>query len=321
MAHFSALKSVNQLVIIMFVFKHFSRSNLQHLISTAKLPHKRAYSSRGVFVLFLFLFCFRSKTIERVVAIRFNEHADAYRLMPLRQSAYRAFHSTETAVTDVHNRLIRCVDRGGNVSVLVLLDLSSAFDTVDHAILLEVLEKRFGIAGGVLSWYCSYLTERTQTYKVRSQISGTFVVYYSVPQGSVLGALKFIVYTEDLPAVVGQYEIEHHLYADDTQLSDDTPVTCVTTSIRNMENCVGAVHAWCLSKRLRLNPKKTEVIWFGTRATLDAKQLQISVSMSVQPRSYQSKLSVTSGSCSTASSLSINISAKSLVCSFITFGA
>ena len=112
---------------------------------------------------------------------------------------------------------------------------------IDHAILLEVLEKRFGVAGGALSWYCSYLSERTQTYKVGSQLSGTFVVYCRVPQGSVLGALKFIVYTEDLPPVVGQYEIEHHLYADDTQLSDDTPVTSVTTSIRNMESCVRAV--------------------------------------------------------------------------------
>ena len=109
--------------------------------------------------------------------------------MPLRQSAYRAFHSTETAVTDVHNRLVRCVDRSGNVSVLVLVDLSSAFDIVDHAILLEVLEKRFGVAGGALSWYCSYLSERTQTYKVGSQLSGTFLVYCSVPQDSVLGAL------------------------------------------------------------------------------------------------------------------------------------
>ena len=109
---------------------------------------------------------FLSKTIERVVAIRINEHADAYRLMPLRQSAYRGFHSTETAVTDVHNRLIRCVDRGGNVSVLVLLDLSSAFDTVDHVILLEILEKRFGVASDALSWYYSYLSEHTQTYKI-----------------------------------------------------------------------------------------------------------------------------------------------------------
>ena len=80
---------------------------------------------------------FLSKTIERVVAVRFNKHVHS------RQSAYREHHSTETAVIDVHNRIVRNMDRGGHASVLVLLDLfSSAIDTVDHAILLEVLEER-----------------------------------------------------------------------------------------------------------------------------------------------------------------------------------
>ena len=77
---------------------------------------------------------FLSKTIERVVAVRINEHVEAYNLLPSRQSAYRAHHSTETAVIDVHNRIVRNMDRGRHASVLVLLDLSSAFDTVDHAI-------------------------------------------------------------------------------------------------------------------------------------------------------------------------------------------
>ena len=86
----------------------------------------------------------------------------------LRQSAYRAHHSTEMAVTDVHNRLVRNVDRGDHVSALVLLDLSSAFDTVDHVILLDVLEKRFCITGITLKWYRSYLSDRTQTFRVGS---------------------------------------------------------------------------------------------------------------------------------------------------------
>ena len=82
---------------------------------------------------------FLSKTIERVVAARFNEHVESHNLLPSRQSAYRAHHSTETAVIDVHNRIVLNVDRGGHVSVLVRLNLSSAFDPVDHSILLEVL--------------------------------------------------------------------------------------------------------------------------------------------------------------------------------------
>ena len=96
---------------------------------------------------------FLSKIIERVVAARFNEHVESHNLLPSRQLVYRAHHSTETAVIDVHNRIVRNVDRGGHVSVLVLLDMSSAFDTVDHSILLEVLAKRFGVAGISLDWF------------------------------------------------------------------------------------------------------------------------------------------------------------------------
>ena len=79
------------------------------------------------------------------MATRFNDHADTHDLLPLYQTVYRAHHSTETAVSDIHNRLVQNVDCGGHVSALVLSDLSSTFDTVDHAILLDVLENRFGI--------------------------------------------------------------------------------------------------------------------------------------------------------------------------------
>ena len=119
---------------------------------------------------------FLSKIIERVVAVRFNGHVEAYTLLPSRQSAYRAHHSTETAVIDVHNRIVRNMNRDGHASYL-----SSAFDTVDHTILLEVLEKRFGVTGIALKWYCSYVDGRTQTFQVGSKRSATFVVHCSVP--------------------------------------------------------------------------------------------------------------------------------------------
>ena len=135
------------------------------------------------------------------------------------------------------------MDRGGHASVLILLDLSSAFDTVDHVILLKVLEKRFGVTGIALKWYCSYVDGRMQPFQVGSQLSATFVVHCSVPQGSLLGALKSVAYTGDLPAIIQHFVIDHHLYADDTQLSDEPPIRSIAASISKMEHCVDAVHA------------------------------------------------------------------------------
>ena len=91
------------------------------------------------------------------MAVCFNEHVEAYKYVPSRQSTYCAHHSTATTVIDVHNRIVRNMDRGGHASVLVLLDLSSTFDTVDHAILILVLQKRFSVTGAALKWYCSYV--------------------------------------------------------------------------------------------------------------------------------------------------------------------
>ena len=102
-------------------------------------------------------------------------------MLPLCQSTYHAHHFAETAVTDVDKRLVQNVDRGGHVSALVLLDLSSAFDTVDNAILLDVLEKRFGIGGMALKRYRLYLSDRMQTFQVGSQNWRTFIVCHKAP--------------------------------------------------------------------------------------------------------------------------------------------
>ena len=88
---------------------------------------------------------FLSKVIERIAAARLSVHIESQQLLPSRQSAYRAHHSTETAITSVHDKTVRTID-AGDMCAVVLLDLSAAFDTVDHSTLLSVLSRRFGVA-------------------------------------------------------------------------------------------------------------------------------------------------------------------------------
>ena len=90
--------------------------------------------------------------------------------------------------------------------------------------------------------------------------------------GSVRGPLKLIAYTKDLPSVVEEHNVDPYLYADGGQLNDHLLPSDITAAIPKMENCVDAVHKWCTSKRLQLNPSKIEVIWFGINVNL--KKLQ-----------------------------------------------
>ena len=103
---------------------------------------------------------FLSKSLERVVQRRLQEFLDSNNLMPETQSAYRQYHSTETAMTKVYNDLLLAADQG-DVSALCLLDLTAAFDTVDHDLLMLRLERQFGLRGVVLQWFSSYLSDRT----------------------------------------------------------------------------------------------------------------------------------------------------------------
>jgi len=149
-----------------------------------------------------------------------------------------------------------------------MLDLSAAFDTVDHSILLSVLERRFGICNITLSWFRSYLSDRTQTFHVNDTSSNQLPVSYSVPQGSSAGPVEFIAYTEDVSEVFNRHGVQHHLYADDKQVYVDTPVSNVPTARAILQSCIREVGGWCSSRRLQLNEIKTELIWFGSTKIL-----------------------------------------------------
>ena len=106
----------------------------------------------------------------------------------------------------------------GDLAMLTLLDLSAAFDSVDHDTLLKRLQKSYGLGGVVVSWFTSYLADRTQFVKSSASSSMPSAVLYGVPQGSVLGPILFLLYTADVLQLVKSHQLQPHAYADDTQI-------------------------------------------------------------------------------------------------------
>ena len=157
------------------------------------------------------------KLIEKAVANQLNSYINKEGLSNLNQSAYKRLHSTETALLKIQNNIAASMDSGKAVA-LTLLDLSAAFDTIDHTILFNCLRDWFGVDGTVLMWIKSYLTNRRQKVKLGNSFSDAFSLPYGVPQGSVLGPLLFTLYTTPLSHIISSFNVTHHLYADDTQI-------------------------------------------------------------------------------------------------------
>ena len=162
--------------------------------------------------------CFLSKLVERVVAKQLMSHINNNKLDNPYQSAYKPGHSTETALLSIKNEVHLSLARG-EPTALVLLDLSAAFDTIDHNILLGYLKSWFGLRGTVLKWFASYLSDRCESVKIGSTLSELSRLIFGVTQGSVLGPLLFSLYTTPLSKIIRLHpHIKFHFYADDTQL-------------------------------------------------------------------------------------------------------
>jgi len=213
---------------------------------------------------------FLSKILERVVASQITKYLEDNGIMDPLQSAYRQAHSTETAMMKVKDDIDGILD-DGDAALLVLLDLSAAFDTIDHDLLLERLATSVGVQGQALEWVRSYLHNRHQRVSVGSAHSSTSPLQTGVPQGSVLGPLLFTLYVLPLGRIIEAHDILRHHYADDTQLYTrlhirGSPQERLQEDIQKMEKCLVAVRSWMSKNKLKLNDKKTEVLVIATKA-------------------------------------------------------
>ena len=201
-----------------------------------------------------------SKLLERLVARQLLNYLNRERLLPHLQSAYRAHHSTETAVVKVLMDILRALD-AGDLTMLTLLDLSAAFDTVDHAILLRRLEVSYGIRSTSLGWFASYLDSRFQYVRCGLSKSTPTTVLCGVPQSSVLGPILFLLYTADIIRLIESHRLHPHVFADDTQIYGSCRPAAADQLQQRISTCIDDVALWMRSNRLQLNTAKTEVLW------------------------------------------------------------
>ena len=190
--------------------------------------------------------------------------------MPDYQSAYRTNYSCETALTKLFNDLLWSMENQ-EVSALAAIDLSAAFDTVYHDILLDVLAVKFGISGKTFEWFETYLRPRQYKINVGSEYSAPRSLGFSVPQGSCAGPVLYLAYASTMQEIVSDsislygYACMDHALKNSFKASDRKSES---ESIRNIEKCMVQIKSWMDSNRLKMNSTKTEFILFGHKTQL-----------------------------------------------------
>ena len=174
----------------------------------------------------------------------------------------------------MHNDIALSVDAKCPV-VLVMLDLTAAFDTVDHAVLLSRQKNYVGIHGTALKWFTSYLSSRTFSVMVADLSSSSAPLSCGVPQGSILGPILFSLYMLPLGSIIARHNLSFHCYADDLQIY--LPVKPNSNSAQcSLFDCIADIKKWLAQNFLNLNDEKTECIVFGDTVSADFGTLKLS---------------------------------------------
>ena len=213
---------------------------------------------------------FIAKVIEKCAAKHLVDHLNANNCNDPLQSAYRAKHSTETAIIKVLSDIVPDV-AARQVVLVALLNMSAAFDTVDHVTLMNRLETRYAISGTAHAWFGSYLKGWESQVSVSGSLSDSVTLQFGVPQGSVLGPLLFTCYSNPIGNIVRSHHLKYHIYADDCQIYDsfDPRVpNAMENTLAKISDCIAEIRRWLSVNYLKLNDSKSEFFITGSHHSL-----------------------------------------------------
>ena len=205
------------------------------------------------------------------------------------QSAYSKCHSSETALLRVQNNILVSLDSGPTTTLLLLLDLSTAFDTNDHNILLHCLKHWFGIISTALLSLSSFLANRFQTVVASNSKSQPVLLEFGIPQGSVLWPLLYSLYTTSLHSVISKYPGIHcHFYADDTQTYISFFPEHTRYAVSIIKSCIKNIFSWLVVNKLFANPNKTVYLLFNSR-NIKLQIINVNLASDIISLSYSAK--------------------------------
>jgi hypothetical protein len=219
---------------------------------------------------------FMSKVVEKSMLRQFTAHCDANKLLPDYQSAYRTNFSCETALIKLQNDILWSMEKQ-RITAIIAIDLSAAFNTVDHDILLDVLNNQFGISHTALKWYDSYLRPRSFNVNVGSAYSTLRSLAFSVPQGSCAGPMLYSGYASSMQDIVPT-GMDIRGYADDHALKKSFAGSSrieENDTIWTLEYSIADIKSWMDTNRLKMNTEKTEFILIGSQQQLCKSEINI----------------------------------------------
>ena len=222
-----------------------------------------------------------SKILEKVVSARLNSHISAHKLLDSNQSAYRKFHSTETALLKVHNDILHNLDQD-RIVAMVTIDVSAAFDTVDHQSLLNRFYHHFGLRDTALKWMESYLKDRIQSVIIDGIQSDPVKLEHGFPQGATLAGILYDMFSAPVENVVEMHPaVDHHAYADDNNCYIAFSIADQTDAIHKLNLCANDLVRWMNNNLLKVNGSKTEAIFFFPKKNTPIIDAEININSKV----------------------------------------